>query len=354
MMRVRAAGEGSIRERKPGQWEGRYRDRQGVAKSVYGKTKLEVSKKLRAAMAGREQGLQATPERLTVAAHLDAWLTRHGPELRENTVRQYRSLITVWIKPKLGSLRVSALTDDAISTRLLRPMADAGLSHSTIARTRSVLTSSFKRTQAARAAVLEAKIPKRARAAKMTPILGKADVDAILTALEGTSLHPIVLTTAYLGLRNAEVRALQWRDLDFARGAVQISAQLSSAGERVAPKSDSGTREIPLPANVQRTLETVRKEQIALGAPSEWVFPSKSGTPLNGENLLHRFQEALKRRGMDSLPFHALRKARGVMLLESEQDIRLVSDILGHSDPAFTRRVYQGSTWALKQAAMNK
>ncbi len=56
---------------------------------------------------------------------------------------------------------------------------------------------------------------------------------------------------------------------------------------------------------------------------------------------------------MEPVPFHALRKARGVMLLEADQDIRVISDILGHSDPAFTRRVYQGSTWALKRKAMD-
>jgi integrase len=299
-----------------------------------------------------EHGVKPAPARLTVAKHLEAWLEQHGPDLRQNTVKQYRSLIKVWIGPRLGRLRLSDLSDEVIERQLLRPMAEAGLARSTIERARAVLRSSFKRAQAARVAVQDAKVPKGARKATVTPALGKAEVDAIVAALAGSSLQPIVLTAAYLGLRNAEVRALQWRDIDFSSEAVHISAQLSAAGHRVPPKSDAGIRDIPLPSNVRQALEQLKKEQLSTGQASEWTFPSRAGTPLNGENLMHRFQETLKRRGIDPVPYHALRKARGVMLLEANQDIRIVSDILGHSDPSFTRRVYQGSTWELKRKAM--
>jgi len=352
-MLKRANGEGSIRERKPGQFEARYRDIHGRQKSIYGKTPTDVAKKLRAAMAGGEKGVVAPPARMTVAMHLETWLEHHRPELRENTVKQYESLIRVWLLPKLGHLKLSALTDAEIESRLLKPMAATGLSHSTIERARAVLRSSFKRAQSARVAVQDAKVPKSAPSTKTTPSLGKADIDAIVAALEGSTLQPIVLTAAYLGLRNAEVRALQWRDVHFTRGSIRVVAQLNHARERVTPKSDAGTREIPLPANVQQVLELVRKEQVVNGEASDWVFPSRAGTPLNGENLLHRFQTALRSKGIEPVPFHALRKARGVMLLEADQDIRVISDILGHSDPAFTRRVYQGSTWALKRKAMD-
>jgi hypothetical protein len=61
---------GQVRQRKPGQWEGRYYQ-DGRRRSVCAPTRGERQRKLRAALAGAEQGIRPTPQRLTVFAYLD-------------------------------------------------------------------------------------------------------------------------------------------------------------------------------------------------------------------------------------------------------------------------------------------
>src|SRR5688500_17056238 len=109
MAKRRGNGEGSIRKRKDGRWEGRYsvRTPNGTKqKPVYGKTRKAGSEKLTEAMAGRNKGLVFDPGKLTVEEHLTRWLEDVvKPSASHRTYSTNAQQVHDHISPTLGSIK---------------------------------------------------------------------------------------------------------------------------------------------------------------------------------------------------------------------------------------------------------
>jgi hypothetical protein len=91
-MSRRARGEGQIRHRADGRWEGRFTTPDGRRRSVFGRTKDEVGKQLRDATLSRDRGTLAAPTSETMRAYLRTWLAGVQPSLRPMTFQSYESL----------------------------------------------------------------------------------------------------------------------------------------------------------------------------------------------------------------------------------------------------------------------
>ena len=112
----RANGDGSVRQRANGTWEGRVTvgtdpvSGKPVRKSFYGKTKKEISEKLRAATAEIDSGVFFDPKKITVNEWFETWLTDYMAGVKPLTVQQYRSMAETHILPALGTVKLSKLT----------------------------------------------------------------------------------------------------------------------------------------------------------------------------------------------------------------------------------------------------
>ena len=112
-------GIGTIRKRKEGQWEARYTSGfdsltgKQIQKSVYGKSKPEVKKKLAEALLKLAQKQEQQEEQLiqsdmTFGSWLDSWLENYCAR-KPNTIEQYEYQIRVNIKPTLGKTQLTEL-----------------------------------------------------------------------------------------------------------------------------------------------------------------------------------------------------------------------------------------------------
>ena len=116
MAKRRANGEGSIRKRKDGRWEGRYtagRDPvtgKAIYKNVLGKTQAEVKAKLKSAI--EKSGVQSLrTERYTVGQWLDTWMENYAKlQVRPSSHKTYQGFIENHIKPALGDIPLEKLT----------------------------------------------------------------------------------------------------------------------------------------------------------------------------------------------------------------------------------------------------
>ena len=106
MAKKRASGDGLLRKRTDGRWEGRIivghnADGTPIWKSVFGKTQKEV---------------QPTEEsRMTLSEWLDKWLEKYASlRVRATTLKRYRESADLYIKPYLGNKRLTALTTSDI------------------------------------------------------------------------------------------------------------------------------------------------------------------------------------------------------------------------------------------------
>ncbi len=142
-MTRRNAGEGYIRQRKPGLWEAQYTGADGRRHSVYGKTKRLCGDKLKAAIATADKGIRPASQELTTGDYLTDWLEHHvRPNVRPATFSSYRHIAQTYLIPDLGKVKLAKLEPEDIQ-RMLSGLAVKGkrwpLSPTTVRYTYSVL-----------------------------------------------------------------------------------------------------------------------------------------------------------------------------------------------------------------------
>ena len=116
MPKRRANGEGNIRKRKDGRWEGRYTAGYGangkaITKNVLGKTQAEVKDKLRTAIEDSKKLDPVKAGSYTLEQWLKLWYSVYvEPQVRYSTKEFYHNAIDHHIIPKLGSVKLEKLT----------------------------------------------------------------------------------------------------------------------------------------------------------------------------------------------------------------------------------------------------
>jgi integrase len=178
-------------------------------------------------------------------------------------------------------------------------------------------------------------------------------VQTLLCAVQGDRLHALYVLAVSTGMRQGELLALRWRDVDLAGSALAVRATLQRTKEEGyvlrTPKTKQSQRRITLGAVASAALRTHRarqaEERLAVG--SEWdasldlVFPNTLGRPMDATNLLHyHFYPLLKRAGLPRTRFHDLRHTAATLLLGRGVNPKIVSEMLGHASISITLDVY--------------
>ena len=136
MAKKRANGEGNIRKRSDGRWEGRYtagydpKTGKRINKNVLGRTQAEVKEKLKAAMA-ECQGLDVSKaaDEYTVAAWLRTWYELYAkPNVRTATSNRYQLIIEVYTIPRIGDIKLKKLTTRHLQ-KLYKELLESGRIH---------------------------------------------------------------------------------------------------------------------------------------------------------------------------------------------------------------------------------
>jgi hypothetical protein len=119
-------GEGSIRQRPSGSWEARYRDVDGLQRSIVARDRNEVARRLRNAPRERDQGIRPLDYRLTTGAYLEDWLEHHArPKVRQSTLDSYAAVIRLYLIPELGRIPLAQLQPEHVR-RMLGSIASRG------------------------------------------------------------------------------------------------------------------------------------------------------------------------------------------------------------------------------------
>ncbi len=159
----------------------------------------------------------------------------------------------------------------------------------------------------------------------------------------------LLLTAALTGVRDGELFAIQWGDMDLEKGEIKIQRSLSWAkvrGEQsepkprfFPPKTEAGVRILPLPPEFVAALKAWKIQC----PPNErnLVFATKSGKPLQRSWVLRRvLRPALSRAKLRTIALHTLRHSFASVLIEAGAPINQVQYLLGHSKPTTTLQVY--------------
>jgi integrase len=146
------------------------------------------------------------------------------------------------------------------------------------------------------------------------------------------------------GLRLGEVRGLKWGDIDLAGNTISVQRSLLPDGSPKPPKSEAGTRTVPLFPELRRLL-LKWKLKSPFTDREDFVLVTASRGPVQQRNSQRALQKAKEAAGLDSLggrlSWHSLRHSAGsIWLTEHGNPITTVSALLGHANPSFTLACY--------------
>jgi integrase len=158
----------------------------------------------------------------------------------------------------------------------------------------------------------------------------------------------LVRLAAYAGLRQGELLALRWGDVDFAGSAITVARGIS-AGVETSTKSGR-VRRVPLPDQAAAALDRLSRRRDFTG-PDELVFCNALGRSLDSSALRRRFKRARDAAGLRPLRFHDLRHTYGSLLAAAGVDLVTIQAAMGHGALVTTGR-YLHARPAADQAAV--
>lgn len=375
----RGNGEGTINHRADGRWEGRLTVGVNPAtgklkmKSVYGKTRAEVVDKLKVIRREMDdRGKYIDPTKLTVAQWLDKWAEDYLVNVRVSTATNYSYHIRHNIKPALGAIKLSALTTADIQKHLIKKKLDEGLNPKTIRNMHCVLREALN--QAVEDDLIVAnpcfstKLPRWVKK-DITP-LDAEQVQQFMQAIRYHKYESLFIVTVFTGMRQGEVLGLTWDCVDFKNGLITVNKQLQKerveggGGEyRLKETKTKKSKRTIMPAPfVMAELKKVRLNQktMKLKAGDQWqheanlVFTNEYGGHCCADTIYCSFKRVMKRLNFDATRFHDLRHTYATLALQNGDDLKTVSENLGHSDITTTGNIYAHVNAQMKQASADR
>ena len=401
MSKRRPSGDGMVRKKDDGRWEGRIvighkENGDSIFRYIYAPTQKELTAKLRQEITAY-QGVDLTEDsKLTLSEWLDYWLDAiMARTIRPSTLNGYRRYADLYIKPYLGDKQISKITPADVQKMYevlkargrVKEHAQYGhqLSGSMV---HSIHTMFHEAMKAAKESHIIAKnptenIPVPKANPKPKQILNDDQLEQFMEAIKhdaGCALPkaerkemqtlPVEQLTSFLreakdsgvfalyyidlttGLRRGELCGLMWADFDEAAGtlAVRRTIHTEKGGRLVAgaTKTGRGTRNILLPASTAQLLSERKKHSW-----SEWIFPNplKPESPTNPRSAYGHLKALLDSAGLPNIRFHDLRHTFATHALASGVDAKTLSGILGHTKASFTLDTYTHVTGDMQRTA---
>jgi integrase len=226
----------------------------------------------------------------TVAQAGQDWLAYVELEGRERaTIKGYREHLHLHINPRLGRVKLAALTtprinafrDDLLATR------SRLLARKVLTSLKSLLNDAQRRGNVAQNVALGVSIGVDQRGRRKleieVDIPTRDEVRLILAAVK-PRWRPILVTAVFTGLRGSELRGLRWTDVDLKKGELNVRQRADRYNAIGKPKSRAGSRTVPIGPMVVNTL---REWQVRCpSGPFALVFPTRSGRPSHHQTII--------------------------------------------------------------------
>jgi integrase len=322
--------------------------------SFYGRTAKEANDAKFAALADQSKGvLFSDPQRLTVSEYLKRWLSdtvRY--QVAASTYGRYERTVRNHFLPFFKRLRlrdVSVVHVRALKARKL----EEGMHPNTVGVMQGVLSAALN--QAVYDGLIPAnpcaRVKKAAARGKMrVRSLSQEDASRLLDAARGTRDEALITLALRTGMRQGELAALRWEDLDLdgPRPSIRVCRAADTRTKTVVTPTKTGeertlgigprTVEV-LKAHRARQLEE-RMEATSWADPG-LVFPNTKGKIRRRDSVMRSLRRFLAEAGLPAeVRFHDLRHTAGTLALRQGVPLHTVSRMLGHSDPAMTLRRY--------------
>jgi integrase len=275
------------------------------------------------------------------------------------TLGDYRGVCEGYLIPRFGSTPIEDVTRDSIVSyrddlkakgRALRKMPDSEeqregrLSNRVVVRHLVVLNGIFRRVRQ----VWKPEwgpLPENPAAADLVDrptvrysgefkVLDPDEVRLLVTHAKDDQTGVLYLVAAFTGLRQGELFALRWRDVDFSLARVQVRENFS--GKRLKVPKSGKVRSTPMSDDVMAALDGLSKRE-HYTEPDDLVFPAEAGGHLDDMAVRRAFYKALDDAKLPRVRFHDLRHTFGTMAAGKLSPVALQA-YMGHAHYSTTER----------------
>lgn len=384
-------------QRSNGTYEFKWQDKIGRRKSIYAKTLKELREKELDILRNTIDGINNEGSSLSVNDTFKLW-TKVKRGLKDNTFKNYIYMYQQFVEPTFGRIKLSDIKRSDVRSFYNRLKEDQGLMVSTIDCVHTVLhqvlelavDDEYIRFNPSDNALKELKVAYRNESPKKKAMTIEEQVlfeEYLSKSDEYKKWYPIFIVMLWTGMRVGEVTGLQWDDLDFDNGLINVNRTLvyyskgKGLNNRYAintPKTASGKRSIPMVQKVKDAFLMEKELQKTFGIEccdsidgfKDFVFLNRFGKVHNNGTLnkaLRRIVRDCNLSIMDKnksnsndillvphLSNHIFRHTFTTRLNEQNINTKAMQSILGHSDISTTMDIYVDATEDFKIEQMGE
>jgi integrase len=348
----RTYGTGSILIRG-GKYHGKWRvgDRQMMRRlgpvrkpgTREGLTKAQAEARLRKLM--DEVTWVSPEERLDFAEVAERYVDHleHVMGRKPSTINDYRSMVRRHLGPYFNGKAIDRISADDVAS-YLSAKSRQGLSVKTVSNhlvfAHGVFTFAVKRGHATTNPVAAVDRPHPDGTHPDFRYLGPEEFEAVLRVAPNDVLGPtdrvVYLAAGMTGLRQGELIALRWRDIDWEAGLIRVRRNYTRS-QFGTPKSRRSSRAVPMADRLAAELER-HFQRSSFQADDDLVAPHPlTGHPYDASKMRKRFYVAMRKAGLGELigqkngiTFHSLRHTYGTRMASVGTPMRMLQEWMGH------------------------
>lgn len=345
-------------------------------KTIYGKTQKEVKDKLEDY---KKELLLNTYnvdyDNITLADYYYTWLMDKKSSYKATSFKDYETIYRLYIKGRpIGKVRLKKLSQTDLK-RQYRDLMNEGITPQTIHRIntklKACLNTAIREEVIIKNPCSLVELPKITKT-KKREVLTAEEQASFIEAIQGHKLELLYIVALATGMRLGEILGLKWKYIDFTNNTIEVyntiqrtfvfddnmKKKLKTIEQ--TPKTENGTRVIPLPISLIPKLKEHRKRQLENKLKygqsyniSDYVFTDEIGRIIDNKKPNRNLQSILKTLGIEPIKFHGLRKTYATRLFENGVPPKTVQTLLGHADIQTTLNIYTEVMDTEKQKAVD-
>ncbi|MCL2187948.1 MAG: site-specific integrase [Defluviitaleaceae bacterium] len=286
--------------------------------------------------------------------------------LAPKTLSRYEIMLYQRILPHIGHIKISDINRNHIIKLYDSMLQDGarfdgksgGLSGKTVLHHHRLLSKIFNTAVLweiiAASPMKMIKPPKAER--KIAAFYDDEQVIALLDSLNGLDesqfkYKVLVMLAIFMGARRGELMGLEWQDIDYEKRTISISRTSQYLPKKgvftKTPKTELSNRTITIPDSIVALLKDYEQHQIYererlanLWNPSDRLFTTWEGKPMNPDTITDWFGKFIKRHNLPPVTFHGLRHTNVSLLIADGIDVRTIATRVGHANPTTTLNLY--------------
>lgn len=307
-------------------------------------------------------GVESTKESKSFRQFSEEWLNVIlKPKLKPTSYERKVCTLENQVYKHIGAIPINKLTHSQIQ-KMVNDLSDSGLSYSTVKKAYEAVSGCMRYYRIKNStsfnpcegiSLPELKRKESSDIKFFTQEERKQIVDEATREFEnGVPVYRLgwaYVLLLYSGLRVGELCALTWKDIDFQEKTIKVHKNAVEYCEKDekgishsvlqtqnSTKTKSGIRTVPMTQKAHFALSELQK----ITGQYEYIITSSNGHRIRPSRLGQTFSLILSALGMDRVGVHTLRHTFATMLFYNGCELKVVSEILGHSNTKITENIY--------------